>query len=151
MSNFLYNLEGRGKIMIKKAFDSEKYLSMQRDKILERIQMFNGKLYMEFGGKMFQDYHASRVLPGYDPNNKIKLLLELKEQVEIIICINANNIENSKARGDLGISYDQEVFRLIDAFKELGLYVGSVVITQYAHQNGVDAFRNAFTSFLILS
>ncbi|MDD7059033.1 MAG: DUF1846 domain-containing protein [Erysipelotrichaceae bacterium] len=129
--------------MIKKAFDSEKYLSMQRDKILERIQMFNGKLYMEFGGKMFQDYHASRVLPGYDPNNKIKLLLELKEQVEIIICINANNIENSKARGDLGISYDQEVFRLIDAFKELGLYVGSVVITQYAHQNGVDAFRNA--------
>ena len=81
--------------MIKKAFDSEKYLSMQRDKILERIQMFNGKLYMEFGGKMFQDYHASRVLPGYDPNNKIKLLLELKEQVEIIICINANNIENS--------------------------------------------------------
>ena len=104
--------------MIKKAFDSEKYLSMQRDKILERIQMFNGKLYMEFGGKMFQDYHASRVLPGYDPNNKIKLLLE---------------------------------FRLIDAFKELGLYVGSVVITQYAHQNGVDAFRNAFTSFLILS
>ena len=129
--------------MIKKAFDSEKYLSMQRDKILERIRMFNGKLYMEFGGKMFQDYHASRVLPGYDPNNKIKLLLELKEQVEIIICINANNIENSKARGDLGISYDQEVFRLIDAFKELGLYVGSVVITQYAHQNGVDAFRNA--------
>lgn len=137
--------------MIKKAFDSEKYLSMQRDKILERIRMFNGKLYMEFGGKMFQDYHASRVLPGYDPNNKIKLLLELKEQVEIIICINANNIENSKARGDLGISYDQEVFRLIDAFKELGLYVGSVVITQYAHQNGVDAFRNALRNSEIQS
>lgn len=128
--------------MFKKAFDSEKYLSLQRDKILERIHMFQGKLYLEFGGKMFQDSHAARVLPGYDPNNKIKLLSELKEDVELIICINANNIENSKARGDLGISYDQEVFRLIDAFKELNLYVGSVVITQYAHQNGVDVFRN---------
>lgn len=128
--------------MFKKAFDSEKYLSLQRDKILERIHMFQGKLYLEFGGKMFQDSHAARVLPGYDPNNKIKLLSELKEDVELIICINANNIENSKTRGDLGISYDQEVFRLIDAFKELNLYVGSVVITQYAHQNGVDAFRN---------
>lgn len=128
--------------MLNKAFDSEKYLCLQRDKILERIKLFNGKLYMEFGGKMFQDFHASRVLPGYDPNNKIKLLGELKDQVELIICINANNIESSKARGDLGISYDQEVFRLIDAFKELDLYVGSVVITQYAHQNGVEQFRN---------
>lgn len=128
--------------MIKKLLTQKNIFQCSEIKFL-RIQMFNGKLYMEFGGKMFQDYHASRVLPGYDPNNKIKLLLELKEQVEIIICINANNIENSKARGDLGISYDQEVFRLIDAFKELGLYVGSVVITQYAHQNGVDAFRNA--------
>ena len=128
--------------MSKKAFDSEKYLSMQRDKILERIHMFSGKLYLEFGGKMFQDSHAARVLPGYDPNNKIRLLSELKDEVELIICINANNIENSKARGDLGISYDQEVFRLIDAFKELNLYVGSVVITQYVHQNGVDAFRS---------
>lgn len=127
--------------MIKKAFDSEKYLTLQRDKILERIHMFQGKLYLEFGGKMFQDSHAARVLPGYDPNNKIKLLSELKDEVELIICINANNIENSKARGDNGISYDQEVFRLIDAFKELNLYVGSVVITQYAHQNGVDVFR----------
>lgn len=128
--------------MLNKAFDSDKYLCLQRDKILERIKLFNGKLYMEFGGKMFQDFHAARVLPGYDPNNKIKLLGELKDQVELIICINANNIESSKARGDLGISYDQEVFRLIDAFKELDLYVGSVVITQYAHQNGVEQFRN---------
>lgn len=128
--------------MFKQAFDSNKYLALQRDKILERIHMFQGKLYLEFGGKMFQDSHAARVLPGYDPNNKIKLLSELKEDVELIICINANNIENSKARGDLGISYDQEVFRLIDAFKELNIYVGSVVITQYAHQNGVEAFRN---------
>lgn len=137
--------------MLKKAFDSEKYLSMQRDKILERIQMFNGKLYMEFGGKMFQDFHASRVLPGYDPNNKIKLLTELKEQVELIICINANNIENSKVRGDLGISYDQEVLRLIDALKDLDLYVGSVVITQYAHQNSVEAFRNVLRNYGIPS
>lgn len=137
--------------MLKKAFDSDKYLAMQRDKILERIKMFNGKLYMEFGGKMFQDTHASRVLPGYDPNNKIKLLTELREQVELIICINANNIETSKLRGDLGISYDQEVFRLIDAFKELDLYVGSVVITQYAHQNGVEQFRNLLRNYGIPS
>lgn len=128
--------------MFRKAFDSEKYLSLQRDKILERIHIFQGKLYLEFGGKMFQDSHAARVLPGYDPNNKIKLLSELKDEVELIICINANNIENSKVRGDLGISYEQEVFRLIDAFKELNLYVGSVVITQYVHQNGVESFRN---------
>ncbi len=137
--------------MLKKAFDSEKYLSMQRDKILERIEMFHGKLYMEFGGKMFQDYHASRVLPGYDPNNKIKLLTELKDKVEIIICINANNIENTKVRGDLGISYEHEVFRSIDAFKELNLYVGSVCITQYAHQAGVEQFRNQLRNYGIQS
>ncbi len=123
------------------AFDSEKYLELQRDKILERIQHFDGKLYMEFGGKIFEDFHASRVLPGYDPNNKIKLLTELKDQVEMVICINANNIENSKTRSDLGIEYDQEVFRLVDAFRALDLYVGSVVITQYNHQPSVDAFR----------
>ena len=131
--------------MAKKAFDSNKYLALQRDKILERINMFSGKLYLEFGGKMFEDFHASRVLPGYDPNNKIKLLTELKDQVELIICINANNIEHTKARGDLGISYDQEVFRLVDALRALDLYVGSVVITQYAHQPSVDIFRNQLT------
>lgn len=113
------------------AFDSNKYLNLQRDHILERISQFDGKLYMEFGGKMLEDYHAARVLPGYEPDNKIKLLKELKEQVEIVIAINANNIEHSKARGDLGISYDQEVFRLIDKFNTLDIYVGSVVITQY--------------------
>ena len=128
--------------MKKKAFDSEKYLQMQRDKILERINLFQGKLYLEFGGKMFEDFHASRVLPGYEPNNKIRLLTELRDQVELIICINANNIEQSKSRGDLGISYDQEVFRLLDAFKELGLYAGSVVITQYTHQPSADAFMH---------
>ena len=131
--------------MVKTAFNSAKYLSLQRDKIIERINMFSGKLYLEFGGKMFEDFHASRVLPGYDPNNKIKLLTELKDQVELIICINANNIENSKARGDLGISYDQEVFRLVDALRALDLYVGSVVITQYAHQPSVDIFRHQLT------
>ncbi len=127
--------------MRKIAFDSEKYLNLQRDHILERINQFDGKLYLEFGGKMLEDFHAARVLPGYEPNNKIKLLQELKDQVEIVIAINANNIEHSKARGDLGISYDQEVFRLIDKFKDLGIFVGSVVITQYAGQPAADTFR----------
>lgn len=139
--------------MTKIAFDSDKYLKMQRDHILERINQFDGKLYMEFGGKMLEDFHAARVLPGYEPDNKIKLLKELRDQVEIIITINANNIEHSKARGDLGISYDQEVFRLIDTFNTLDIYVGSVVITQYANQPATDAFRhqlakNHITSYL---
>lgn len=128
--------------MKKLAFDSDKYLHLQRDHILERINQFDGKLYMEFGGKMLEDYHAARVLPGYEPDNKIKLLKELKDQVEIVITINANNIEHSKARGDLGISYDQEVFRLIDKFNSLDIYVGSVVITQYNNQAAADIFRN---------
>lgn len=122
------------------AFDSQQYLQLQKAKILERIATFQGKLYLEFGGKIFEDFHASRVLPGYDPNNKIKLLTELKEHVEMLICINANNIQHSKARGDLGITYDQEVFRLIDAFGQLDLYVGGVVITQYAKQPAVEPF-----------
>lgn len=124
------------------AFDSDKYLRLQRDHILERIAQFDGKLYMEFGGKMLEDFHAARVLPGYEPDNKIKLLQELKEQVEIVIAINANNIEHSKARGDLGIPYDQEVLRLIDTFKAIDIYVGSVVITHYAHQPAADGFRH---------
>ena len=124
--------------MKKQAFDSELYLNLQRDKILNRISQFSGKLYMEFGGKMFEDYHAARVLPGYNPNNKVKLLTELRDQVEILICINANNIEHSKARGDSGVSYDQEVFRLLDAFRDLEIFVGSVVITQYEHQPAAD-------------
>ena len=125
--------------MKKQAFSSEKYLNLQRDHIIERINQFDGKLYLEFGGKMLEDFHAARVLPGYEPDNKIKLLQELRDQVEIVIAINANNIEHSKARGDLGISYDQEVLRLIDKFNELGIYVGSVVITQYAGQAAADA------------
>lgn len=128
--------------MKKQAFSSEQYLNLQRDHILERINQFDGKLYLEFGGKMLEDFHAARVLPGYEPDNKIKLLQELKEQVEVVIAINANNIEHSKARGDLGISYDQEVLRLIDKFNELNIYVGSVVITQYSGQPAADAFHN---------
>lgn len=128
--------------MKKQAFSSENYLHLQRDHILERIHQFDGKLYLEFGGKMLEDFHAARVLPGYEPDNKIKLLQELKDQVEVVIAINANNIEHSKARGDLGISYDQEVFRLMDKFKELGIYVGSVVITQYTGQAAATVFRN---------
>ena len=128
--------------MKKQAFSSEQYLNLQRDHILERINQFDGKLYLEFGGKMLEDFHAARVLPGYEPDNKIKLLQELKEQVEVVIAINASNIEHSKARGDLGISYDQEVLRLIDKFNELNIYVGSVVITQYSGQPAADAFRN---------
>ncbi|MGF0112364.1 DUF1846 domain-containing protein [Streptococcus sp. SGI.013] len=139
--------------MKKQAFSSENYLDLQRDHILERIEQFGGKLYLEFGGKMLEDFHAARVLPGYEPNNKIKLLHELRDQVEIVIAINASNIEHSKTRGDLGISYDQEVFRLIDTFNELNIFVGSVVITQYAGQPAADAFRkelekNGIASYL---
>ncbi|MBE6122696.1 MAG: DUF1846 domain-containing protein [Erysipelotrichaceae bacterium] len=128
--------------MRKTAFDSEKYIQLQKEKLLERIGIFDGKLYLEFGGKMFEDNHAARVLPGYEPNNKIRLLSELKDQVEMILCINANSIERSKTRGDLGISYDQELLRSIDAFRALDIYVGSVVITQYAHQPSADAFMH---------
>lgn len=133
------------------AFDSEQYLNLQRDHILERINQFDGKLYLEFGGKMLEDFHAARVLPGYEPDNKIRLLHELRDQVEIVIAINANNIEHSKARGDLGISYDQEVFRLIDKFIDLDIFVGSVVITQYAGQAAADAFRHELTKNGIVS
>lgn len=137
--------------MKKLAFDSEKYLSLQRDHILERINQFEGKLYMEFGGKMLEDTHAARVLPGYEPDNKIKLLKELKEQVEIVIAINADQIEHSKVRGDSGISYDQEVLRLIDTFHDLDIYVGSVVITQFNNQPAAKEFRKMLSKYDITS
>ena len=133
--------------MVKTAFNSEQYLALQREKILDRINMFQGKLYLEFGGKMFEDFHASRVLPGYEPNNKIRLLTELKDVTELIIAINANNIEQSKTRGDLDISYDQEVLRLLDAFRSLELYCPSVVITQYEHQPSADAFKRKLDKY----
>jgi uncharacterized protein (UPF0371 family) len=127
--------------MTKIGFDNEKYLHLQSQKILERIALFGGKLYLEFGGKLFDDYHASRVLPGFKPDSKVKMLLELKDQAEIVITINADDIEKSKRRGDLGITYDMDVLRLIDAFRDIGLFVGSVVITQYRSQYSADLFQ----------
>lgn len=126
--------------MRKIGFDNEKYLSMQSEHIKERIGKFGGKLYLEFGGKLFDDFHASRVLPGFAPDSKVKMLLQLKEQAEIVIVINAADIEKNKVRGDLGITYDLDVLRLIDAFSSIGLYVGSVVMTRYQRQPAADAF-----------
>jgi len=122
-------------------FDSAKYLQMQSQNIRDRIEMFGGKLYLEFGGKLFDDYHAARVLPGFEPDSKVKMLLELKDDAEIVIVISADAIEKSKRRGDLGITYDQDVLRLTDAFTEIGLYVGSVVITQYLGQPSAEQFE----------
>ena len=126
--------------MFKVGFSNEKYVQMQSQKIRDRIGKFGGKLYLEFGGKLFDDYHASRVLPGFEPDSKVKMLMELKDEVEIVIAINADAIEKNKRRGDLGITYDQEVLRLIDAFTEIGLYVGSVTITQYTNQPLAEQF-----------
>ena len=122
-------------------FDNDKYLSMQSQHIADRIRQFGGKLYMEFGGKLFDDYHASRVLPGFQPDSKLQLLLKMKDQAEIVIAINSQAIEDAKIRGDLGITYDQEVMRLIDAFRDAGLYVGSVCLTQWNNQKGAKAFE----------
>ena len=122
-------------------FDNKKYLETQSAHIMERIAQFGGKLYLEFGGKLFDDYHASRVLPGFEPDSKIRMLAQLKDDAEIIIAICASDIEKNKVRGDLGITYDADVLRLIDAFRAQGLYVGSVTITQYAGQSAADAFR----------
>ena len=123
-------------------FDNGKYLAMQSEHIRERIAQFGGKLYLEFGGKLFDDYHAARVLPGFAPDSKVKMLLQLKDQAEIVIVINATDIEKNKVRGDLGITYDQDVLRLIDAFRAIGLYVGSVVLAQYGGQSAADAFQS---------
>ena len=126
--------------MNKIGFDSRKYIQLQSAKIRERIDYFGGKLYLEFGGKLFDDYHASRVLPGFAPDNKIRMLSELKDQAEIVIAINANDIQKNKRRGDLGITYDMDVIRLVDIFRDFGLYVGSVVLTQYTGQPAADVF-----------
>ena len=116
---------------MKIGFDNQKYLKLQSERILERVAHFGGKLYLEFGGKLFDDYHASRVLPGFQPDSKMKVLLQLKEQAEIVIAINAAHIEMNKRRGDLGITYDLDVMRLIDTFRSIGLYVVSVVIRPF--------------------
>ena len=130
-------------------FDNEKYLKMQSDRIRERIEYFNGKLYLEFGGKLFDDFHASRVLPGFEPDSKLKMLLQLKDQAEIILVISAEDIESNKVRGDLGITYDLDVLRLIDEFSDIGLYVGSICITKYNHQPAADKFRKKLDSLNI--
>lgn len=126
---------------MKIGFDNNKYLKMQSEHIRQRIAKFDNKLYLEFGGKLFDDFHASRVLPGFLPDSKLKMLIELKEQAEIVIVISAEDIERNKVRGDIGITYDLDVLRLIDAFQSVGLLVGSVVITKYAGQAAADQFR----------
>ena len=126
--------------MKKTGFDNKKYLSMQSEKIAERIQAFGDKLYLEFGGKLFDDFHAARVLPGFEPDSKIKMLLKLKDVAEILVVISANDIVKNKYRSDLGITYDADVIRLLDIFKNQGFYVGSVVINMYSPQPAVDGF-----------
>ena len=128
--------------MVNAAFDNEKYLQMQSEHIRERIAQFGGKLYLEFGGKLYDDNHASRVLPGFQPDSKLRMLLQLKDQVEMVIAINADDIEKNKVRGDLGITYDRDVIRLIDVFRGFGLYVSSVVLTRYHGQSLAKAFQS---------
>ncbi len=132
-------------------FDNARYIEQQARHIKERIDRFGGKLYLEFGGKLFDDYHASRVLPGFEPDSKIRMLQSMSDDVEIVLVINANDIEKSKVRGDLGITYDEDVLRLMDIFRSLGFMVGSVVITRYENQPDADAFRRRITDMGIVS
>ena len=127
--------------MFRIGFDNDKYIRTQSQHIRERIAQFGGKLYLEFGGKLFDDFHASRVLPGFAPDSKIRMLVELANEAEVVIAINAADIEKNKVRGDLGITYDLDTLRLIDAFRDFGLYVGSVVLTRYADQPAAAAFQ----------
>ena len=131
---------------MKIGFDNAKYLQMQSQHIRERIAQFDNKLYLEFGGKLFDDYHASRVLPGFEPDSKLQMLLQLKEQAEIVIVISAQDIISSKVRGDYGITYDLDVLRLIDAFQGMGLFVGSVCVTMYTAAPEVEAFEHKLNS-----
>ncbi len=136
---------------MKKGFDNDKYLKIQSEHIKERISHFGNKLYLEFGGKLFDDYHASRVLPGFEPDSKLKMLMQLSEMAEIVIVISAQDIEKNKVRGDLGITYDQDVLRLRDEFIKCGLFVGSVVITHFNGQEGAKAFARRLKKFNIKS
>ena len=131
----------KGNEQMKIGFDNDKYLKMQSEHIRERISKFGNKLYLEFGGKLFDDYHASRVLPGFEPDSKLRMLMQLSDQAEIVIVISAADIDKNKVRGDLGITYDEDVLRLMEVFTERGLYVGSVCITQYSGQESADAFK----------
>ena len=127
-------------------FDNDKYLRTQSQHIRSRIEQFGGKLYLEFGGKLYDDNHAARVLPGFKPDSKLRMLLQMKEQVEMVIAINATDIERNKIRGDLGITYDRDVLRLLDVFRSFGLYVSSVVLTRYEEQPAVRAFQSRLES-----
>jgi len=122
-------------------FNNELYIERQSQEIAKRINEFGGKLYLEFGGKLYDDFHAARVLPGFEPDSKLRMLMQLSERVEIVIVINASDIESNKMRGDIGITYDTDVLRLIDVFRDRGLYVGSVVIAQYNGQPSVNVFK----------
>ncbi len=126
---------------MRQGFDNDRYISSQAAHIKERIAQFGGKLYLEFGGKLFDDYHASRVLPGFEPDSKFRMLKSLSDDVEVIIAINANDIEKNKARGDLGITYDEDVLRLADIFRSNDFKIAAVVLTQYAGQPAAEAFR----------
>ena len=128
--------------MLRLGFDNEKYLQMQSKRIKERISQFGGKLYLEFGGKLYDDNHASRVLPGFQPDRKLRMLLQMKDQVEMVIAINTGDIEKNKIRGDLGITYDLDVIRLINIFRNFGLYVSSVVLTRYHDNMAAHAFQS---------
>lgn len=136
---------------MKIGFDNDKYLKMQSEHIKERICQFDNKLYLEFGGKLFDDYHASRVLPGFKPDSKLQMLLQLKDQAEVVIVISAEDIEENKIRGDYGITYDMDVLRLIDEFQGVGLFVGSVAITKYSGQASADLFQKKLSSLGIKS
>ena len=131
---------------MKLGFDNDKYLSMQSEHIRERINQFDNKLYLEFGGKLFDDYHASRVLPGFEADAKLRMLMQLSDQAELIIVISANDIEKNKIRSDIGITYDLDVLRLIQSYRARDLYVGSVVITHYDAQKSADKFKSKLES-----
>lgn len=130
---------------MKQGFDNDAYLKMQSDQIRKRISSFGGKLYLEFGGKLFDDYHASRVLPGFLPDSKLQMLLELKDRAEVVIAVSAKDIEAAKMREDLGISYDEDVLRLIGEYQKAGLFVSSVVITHYSGQKSAQKLKKKLT------
>ena len=137
----IYYHEERMEPVMKIGFDNEKYLKMQSERIIERISHFDNKLYLEFGGKLFDDFHASRVLPGFAADSKLQMLMKLAHKAEIVMVVSAADIEKNKVRGDLGITYDNDVVRLIDEFRSRGLYVGSVVLTKYAGQHSAVLFE----------
>ncbi len=132
-------------------FDNDKYIQLQAEHIRSRINQFGGKLYLEFGGKLFDDNHAARVLPGFEPDTKIRMLKSLIDDIEIIVTINANDIEKNKVRGDLGITYDEDLLRLMDIFRSMGFLVSGVVITHYSSQPAAAAFRKRLQSLGIIS